>query len=91
MYINDGIAGIDRTLEGIGGFDRHNFRDLCHVQQCCHAGHSVLAVGGGRSDDIVVAGARADDDLQLFGGIEDFGGDLVAADDHRIDVGDRGQ
>jgi hypothetical protein len=31
----------------------------------------------------------ADDDLQLFGGIQDFCSDLVTADDHRIRVDDR--
>lgn len=40
--------------------------------------------------DGVVAGAGSHDDLELLGGVEDGGGDLVASDDHGVGVGDGG-
>jgi hypothetical protein len=50
---------------------------------------SYVLLGGLGTIDVVVTGARADDDLQLIGGIQDFCGYFVAADDHRIRVDDR--
>ncbi|CAG8871198.1 hypothetical protein PS627_04352 [Pseudomonas fluorescens] len=52
------VAGVDRTLEGVGGFDRDDFRDLVDVQQRGHAWQHVLAIGGRRGQHMAVALAQ---------------------------------
>ena len=52
--------------------------------------HDDLRGGGGGQVDIVVAGARADDDLELRGGGDDLGRHLVGTDDDGVDIGHGG-
>ena len=57
----DGVAGIDRPLEGVGRDHLDDLGDLHHVEQGGDARHDVLAAGGGRRDDRVVAAGQRDD------------------------------
>ena len=57
----DGVAGIDRPLERVGRDDLDDLGDLHHVEQGGDARHDVLAGGGRRRDDRVVAVGHADD------------------------------
>ncbi len=50
----NGVAGVDRALEGVRGVDLGDFRDLGHVQLGGHARQDVLAVRGGRGQDVRV-------------------------------------
>ena len=43
---DDGVAGVDGTLEGVAAFHRHHVRHLGCAQQGGDAGHQVLAEGG---------------------------------------------
>ena len=52
--------------------------------------HDDFRGGRGGQVDVVVPGARADDDLELRGGADDLGRHLVRADDHRVHVRDGG-
>ena len=64
----DGVAGIDRPLEGVGRHDRGDVGDLHHVEERGDARHDVLAGGGRRRDQRVVAvGERDDQRRQRFG------------------------
>ncbi|MNE50832.1 hypothetical protein D3C80_1454270 [compost metagenome] len=48
LHGGDGVARIDRALEGIGRLDRNDFGDLIDIQQRCHPRQDVFAVAGGR-------------------------------------------
>jgi hypothetical protein len=50
------VAGVDRADEGIGRFDGGDFGDLGHIEQGGDARRDVLAEGGGRGQDVAVAG-----------------------------------
>ena len=64
----DGVAGIDRPLERVGGDDLDDLGDLHDVEQRGHARHDVLAGGRRRRDDRVVgAGKLHDEGGQRFG------------------------
>ena len=51
----DGVAGIDRTGEGLVAFDREDVGDLHHVEQRGDARRDVLAGGGRGRDEGVVS------------------------------------
>jgi len=55
---DDRVAGIDRALEGMAAFHRHQIGYLVHAQQCGHHRHQVLAEGGGRAENVAVAGRQ---------------------------------
>ncbi|MGY4298765.1 hypothetical protein ACVWXN_006860 [Bradyrhizobium sp. i1.4.4] len=66
----DGVAGIDRTLIGVGRDHLGDLRDLHHVEQGCHARHHVLeARGRGRDDRVIGRGQRDDQRGQRLGQI----------------------
>src|SRR5690606_15624874 len=52
---DDGIAGVDGTLEGVRALDAHQVGDLRHVEQGGHAGHQILAEGRAGTEDVAVA------------------------------------
>jgi hypothetical protein len=58
LHGGDGVTGVDRTLEGVGAFDRDDLGDLVNVQQRGNARQDVFAVGGGGSQDVAVALAQ---------------------------------
>jgi hypothetical protein len=49
------VAGINRAGEGVGALDAQHFADLHHVEQRGNARRDVLARGGGRRDERVIA------------------------------------
>jgi hypothetical protein len=55
LHRGDGVAGIDRALEGVGADDLGGVADLADVQQRGHTRSHVLATGGGRKQDVAVA------------------------------------
>ena len=55
------VAGVDRADEGIGGFDTDDFGDLGDVEQRGDARRDVFTEGGGRGQDVAVAGGVGDD------------------------------
>ena len=85
----DGVAGIDRPLEGVGRDDLDDFGDLRDVEQGCDARQDVLADrGGGRDDRVVAAGERDDQRCQRLGQIV---GKIVAlGEQHLGDAGELG-
>jgi hypothetical protein len=58
----DGVAGVDRPLEGVGRDDLDDFGDLHHVEERGDARHHGLAGGGRRRDERVVGAGKADDE-----------------------------
>ena len=74
------ITSVDRANEGIGGFNAGDFGDLPDVEQGGDAGHDVFAEGGGRGEDVAVAGGVSDDQrgevfrslALVVGGVGDF-------------------
>jgi hypothetical protein len=87
LHGGDGVAGVDRTLEGVGRIDLGDFRDLGHVQLGGHARQDVLAVGGGRRQDVRV---RAGDRQDLLGDVlgQAVGEVRRVGDQHFRDAGD---
>ncbi len=64
----DGVAGIDRPAEHVRAFDRHDLRNLRHIEFGGDTRQEVLAVGGGRREEgVVVAGERQDQRLHRLG------------------------
>ncbi len=64
----DGVAGVDRTLEGRGVDDLGDFRELHHVELRRDARGDVLAGRGGGGEEGVVAGHhRHDEGFDSFG------------------------
>ena len=57
----DRVAGIDRPLESVGRDHLGDLGNLHDVEQRGHARHHVLAVGGRRRDDGVIAAGERDD------------------------------
>ena len=55
LHRRDGVAGIDRPRERVRALDREDVADLHDVEQRGDARGDVLAGGGGRSDEGVVA------------------------------------
>ncbi|MNR04342.1 hypothetical protein D3C85_1202900 [compost metagenome] len=55
LHGGDGVAGVDRALEGIGRFHADDVGDLGHVELGRDARGHVLARGGGREQDVAVA------------------------------------
>ena len=58
---DDGVAGVDRALEGVAAFDRHQVGDLVDAQQRGDDRHQVLAEGRRRREDVAVAGGELRD------------------------------
>ncbi|MCY1235039.1 hypothetical protein D9M72_476430 [compost metagenome] len=52
------VARVDRTLERVGGLHADDVGDLGHVELGGHARRHVLARGGGREQDVAVAGGH---------------------------------
>ena len=71
-----------------GAHDHHAEDELRHgvrvLSGCIHGDDILLSCLC--TVDVVKSGSGADDDLQLFGGIQDLRGDFVTADDHCIRV-----
>src|SRR3954454_10876069 len=57
----DGVAGVDRTLIGVGGNHLGDFRDLHDVEQGCDARHHVLEARRRRRNDGVIGRRQRDD------------------------------
>src|SRR5690606_8303672 len=55
LHGDDRVARVDRALEGVAAFHGHDVGHLRHAQQGRHAGHQVLAEGGGGAEDVGVA------------------------------------
>ena len=51
---DDGIAGVDGTLEGVRAFDGHQVRDLADAQQRSDTRHEVLAEAARRAEHVGV-------------------------------------
>ena len=65
-----GIAGVDRTNEGVRRFDGGDFGDLGDVEQGGDSWAEVLAEGGGwRKDMAVPGGVGEDQGGEVFGGL----------------------
>ena len=58
---DDGIAGVDRALEGVAALHGHHVRDLGHAEQRGDAGHQILAERGARPEHMAVAGGELGD------------------------------
>jgi hypothetical protein len=56
LHGGDGVAGVDRALEGVGADHLGDVADLGHVELGGHARGHVLAAGGGREQDVAVVG-----------------------------------
>jgi hypothetical protein len=87
LHGGDGVTGVDRALEGVGRIDLGDFRDLGHVQLGGHARQDVLAVGGGRGQDVRV---RTGDRQDLLGDVlgQAVGEVRRVGDQHFRDAGD---
>ncbi len=58
LHGGDGVAGVDRPLEGVGTDDPDDFRDLLDVEQRGDPRQDVLAVAGGRGQHVAVGAAQ---------------------------------
>ncbi|MNE31108.1 hypothetical protein D3C80_1246560 [compost metagenome] len=54
----NGVTGVDRTLEGVSGFDRNDLGDLVDIQQRSYPWQEVLAVAGGRRQHMAEVAAQ---------------------------------
>ncbi len=80
----DGVAGVDRPLEGLGAQDLGDVGDLHHVEQRRGARGDVLgARGRGGDDRVVTRGERNDQLSQRLG--ERVAVDRVVGDPHLRD------
>ncbi|MDT4801795.1 hypothetical protein FQZ97_345090 [compost metagenome] len=61
LHGSDGVAGIDRAFEGVAVDHCGDVGHLGHVQLRSNARHEVLAVGGGRGQDVAVVGCQFGD------------------------------
>ena len=78
----EGIAGVDGADEGVSRFDAGDFGDLGDIEQGRDAGHEVLAEGGGRGEDVAVAGSVGDDQCgEVLGGLGGVVGGVGNFDD----------
>jgi len=70
LHGGQGVAGVDRANEGVGRFDGGDFRDLPDVEQGGNSRAEIFAEGGGRGEDVAVAGGVSDDQRgQVLGGL----------------------
>ena len=64
------VAGVDRADEGVGRFDGGDFGNLRHIKQSGDTRCDVFAEGGGRGQDVAVAGGIGDNQRsQVLGGL----------------------
>jgi hypothetical protein len=74
------VAGVDRADEGVGTFNGGDFGDLGDVEQGGDTRAEIFAEGGGRGEDVAVAGGVGDDQrgevlrslALVVGGVGDF-------------------
>ncbi|EGE60965.1 hypothetical protein RHECNPAF_13300157 [Rhizobium etli CNPAF512] len=59
----DGIAGIDRPLESVGGDNFDDLRHLCDIEEGGDARHDVLAGRGRSRNDRVIAARQRNDQV----------------------------
>ena len=94
LHGGDGVAGIDRPLEGIGTDHLDDLGDLLDIQQRGDARQVVLAVGGGRGQHVAVGGRRGppgqldDQRRDVFRQLVGIG--RVVGDQYLGDAGDLG-
>src|SRR5690606_32649725 len=89
LHGGNGVTGVDRALEGVGGLDRDDLGDLVDVQQCGDARQDVLAVGGGRGQHVAVSLAQLGNQRgDVFRQQVGVGG--VVRDQHLGNAGDLG-
>ena len=76
------------VIEIAGSHDHHAESQFSHgvgvLSRCIH--HADLVGSSGFQVHVVVSGTGTNDNLQLLGGIQDFGIHLVATDDDGIHV-----
>lgn len=99
LQADDGVAGVDRSLERVVAVHRHQVGDLVDAEQGGHHRHQVLAEGGGGAEHVGVALRQGSDlraqhlrDGVFVGGVgdgEDAGdaGDLRGLGSHRGRIG----
>ncbi len=61
LHGGDGITGIDRTSEGVGGNHRYDLGDLVNIQLSSDARQDVLAIGRCRSQNMAMARSQFHD------------------------------
>ena len=86
----DGVAGIDRPLEGVGGDHLDDLGHLHDVEQRGDARHHVLeARGRGRDERVIGRRQRHDQRSQRLG--EVVGVSFALGDQHLLDAGEPGR
>ena len=78
------------VVEVADGVNKHTHDEFGHSVAVLAGGvHGNDAAGGASLEvEVVVAGAGTDDDLQFFGVVDNFLGDLVGADDESVGIFD---
>jgi hypothetical protein len=87
LHGGDRVAGVDRTLEGVGADHGSDLGDLGNIEQRGGARQDVLAVAGGGCQNVAVALAEfGDQQAHVLGKLVGIGG--VVGQQHLADAGD---